>query len=647
MRFSRLSPSRAGLPILILIAGLFCTALAVIQLRSLVREAEQARFAAITEERAGAVSDRIDTYVALLRGMAGFFAASGEVTAGEFKSYFDRLRLTELYPGVQGMGYIARVPLAERDVFAARVRTSIDSDFRIWPEGDRDFYAPIVFLLPEDQRNHSAIGFDMATEPNRLAAMQQATETTIRATTAKVMLGERTNQNPQPGFQIFVPLYATPNGAVPATVEERRATASGWIYSPFRAPELFAKAFELRGRESEIDYAVYDGPSVDEEKLLYRSSTQGAPDADYSATKTLDAAGRQWTIVMRNTDFFVRDSNRAIIPFIAAGGLLTTFILFAAGWAQASATQAAEKAQEQLHELNLSLEDRVEERTAQLETAHGALESLNRNLETIVAVRTADLQEANQEIQRFAYIVSHDLRSPLVNVMGFTSELDIARTEIAKFYSEAVAKNPELENKDAKSAIEVDLPESIEFIRSSTAKMDRLINAILRLSREGRRVLSPEPLKMNELLHTISRSIQHQTAEVGATVEIGELPEIVSDRLAVEQVFSNLIENAVKYLAPDRPGQIRVRGGVEGGMVAITVEDNGRGIAPADHSRIFDLFRRAGTQDRPGEGIGLAHVRALVRRLGGNITVKSTLGEGSTFRVTLPKTLKATTEGTA
>src|SRR5262245_56178801 len=88
-RFSRLSPSRAGLPILILIAGLFCTALAVMQLRSLVGEAEQARFASMAEERADSVSTRIDTYVALLRGTAGFFASSGEVTKGEFKSYFD------------------------------------------------------------------------------------------------------------------------------------------------------------------------------------------------------------------------------------------------------------------------------------------------------------------------------------------------------------------------------------------------------------------------------------------------------------------------------------------------------------------------------------------------------------------------------
>ncbi len=104
-------------------------------------------------------------------------------------------------------------------------------------------------------------------------------------------------------------------------------------------------------------------------------------------------------------------------------------------------------------------------------------------------------------------------------------------------------------------------------------------------------------------------------------------------------MFGNLIDNAVKYLKPGRPGRIIVRSVRAGSRVTIEVQDNGRGIAPQDHERIFELFRRSGVQDQAGDGIGLAHVRALVRRLGGDITVESTLGEGSTFRVRLPRTL--------
>jgi signal transduction histidine kinase len=181
-----------------------------------------------------------------------------------------------------------------------------------------------------------------------------------------------------------------------------------------------------------------------------------------------------------------------------------------------------------------------------------------------------------------------------------------------------------------------ELPEAIGFIKSSTAKMDRLIGAILRLSREGRRVMTPERVDMRALLADIAANLAHRADECGAEIAIGAVPDLVIDRLAVEQVFGNLAENALKYLDPGRPGRIEIAGRRQGAYVVIEVRDNGRGIAPRDHERIFELFRRAGDQTIPGEGIGLAHVRALVRRLGGRIDCQSSLGAGSTFRVILP-----------
>ena len=124
--------------------------------------------------------------------------------------------------------------------------------------------------------------------------------------------------------------------------------------------------------------------------------------------------------------------------------------------------------------------------------------------------------------------------------------------------------------------------------------------------------------------------------ETGTTFSVDDLPEIQSDRLALEQILSNLLENAIKYLRPGVPGEIHVSGAVEPGRSIITVRDNGRGIDPKDHQRVFELFRRAGQQDQPGEGIGLAHVRALAHRLGGTIDVDSRLGAGSTFTLSLP-----------
>jgi PAS domain S-box-containing protein len=256
----------------------------------------------------------------------------------------------------------------------------------------------------------------------------------------------------------------------------------------------------------------------------------------------------------------------------------------------------------------------------------------------------ADLQAANDEIQRFAYIVSHDLRAPLVNIMGFTSELEATRNTIERYHHAVLDRAPEIATQEARIAIEEDLPEAISFIRSSTTKMDRLIGAILKLSREGRRVLTPEAISMRDLLAACQQSLRHQLEENGTEFIVESAPDLASDRLALEQIFGNLIDNAAKYLDPARPGRIVVRGGEAGPYLRYEIEDNGRGIDPRDFDRIFDLFRRAGSQDKPGEGIGLAHVRSLVRRLGGAISVSSQPGHGSTFTVLLPKTLHIVSE---
>ena len=273
---------------------------------------------------------------------------------------------------------------------------------------------------------------------------------------------------------------------------------------------------------------------------------------------------------------------------------------------------------------------RLRDASAEADRAYAALARNNEQLDETVRARTADLTAANEEIQRFAYIVSHDLRAPLVNIMGFTSELEQASTRLADYVTRGEAP-PEVRE----AAVE-DIPEALRFIRSSSSKMDRLINAILKLSREGRRVLTPERLDMGALFAGIVDSLTHQAISTEAEVVVGAVPSVVGDRLAIEQVFGNIIDNALKYLKPGRPGIVRVTGQPAGAMARFEISDNGRGIAERDFERVFELFRRAGDQTVPGEGIGLAHVRALVRRLGGSIDCRSKLGEGTTFTIMLP-----------
>ena len=280
--------------------------------------------------------------------------------------------------------------------------------------------------------------------------------------------------------------------------------------------------------------------------------------------------------------------------------------------------------------------------TGQLMDARSELEALNRDLEERVRLRTDALAKANAEIQRFAYVVTHDLRSPLVNIMGFTSELEGSLRAIeALVWSNGSAS--ETVRAEGEQALQVAAPEAIGFIRSSTDKMDRLVKAILKISREGARALRPEPVDLEAILASAASAARHGSALDGGSADVVCLVgQIVTDRLSLEQIVGNLVDNAVKYRAADRPLRLEIRARrLSSRRVSIAVKDNGRGIAESDRERIFDLFRRSGPQNVAGEGLGLAHVQTLVRNLGGEIQVQSQLGCGSTFTVTLPAELRS------
>ena len=310
-------------------------------------------------------------------------------------------------------------------------------------------------------------------------------------------------------------------------------------------------------------------------------------------------------------------SSTMALGWVSVIGALVLVVVFGGGaWLVITYTRELGQARDEVAELNTGLEQRVDE-------------------------RTAELLQANDEIQRFAYVVTHDLRAPLVNIMGFTAELETSVKDVQAYFTREDAPVDPVST-DARRAVEADLPEAIGFIRSSTKKMDGLINAILKLAREGGRVLRPERIDLRLLLEAATAAIHHQVTAAEGEVElkVGTAP-VVSDRLALEQVFGNLLDNAVKYRSPKRPLRITItaKPGANG-RIEIAFADNGRGIAPQDHERVFELFRRAGAQDQPGEGIGLAYVRRIVRNLGGDITLSSALDQGTTFVVTLPRTFQ-------
>ncbi|MCE5184837.1 MAG: cache domain-containing protein [Planctomycetaceae bacterium] len=243
----------------------------------------------------------------------------------------------------------------------------------------------------------------------------------------------------------------------------------------------------------------------------------------------------------------------------------------------------------------------------------------------------------NEELQSIVYATSHDLRSPLINIEGFSRELGNSCGRLAD-----LLRNPEslkCGQTILKSILEEDIPESLDFIFRNTEKMQTLVNGLLQLSRIGTAKLDFKSLDMNALLSNVLASCNYQIKTIDAQVTVESLPPAFGDYSQINQVFANLIDNALKYRQKDCPLVIRITGRRLDGMVEYTVTDNGIGIAQMHLGRIFELFQQLKPSVNPSEGVGLGLtiVKRIVDIHNGGIRVESIPGEGTTFFITLPK----------
>lgn len=245
-----------------------------------------------------------------------------------------------------------------------------------------------------------------------------------------------------------------------------------------------------------------------------------------------------------------------------------------------------------------------------------------------------ELAEKNKELEQVVYVTSHDLRSPLVNIQGFSKELDLSLNELSNLLN--TDSIPAGVKEKLSLIIEEDIPDSLKFIISSAAKMDSLLSGLLKLSRVGRSAATFSQIDMNNLIKEVQHAFEFQIKEMGAAVTIEDLPDCFGNELQINQVFSNLLNNALKYLDPKRPGVIKISGRKEKDHVIYRVEDNGVGIAKEHQQKVFEIFHRLNPEDTSGEGLGLTIVNKILSRHNGRIWVNSEPGEGSKFFVKLP-----------
>lgn len=327
-------------PATVFIVGLAASGLAAYQFGRIAQEKDEERVEHIFSQVNDAIGARLQTYIAMLRASAGLVSSQdGIVTRAEFKRFVDQLQLAAHYPGVQGIGFSARLTTEGGDPHAALAELGVPG-LPLSPEDPREEVHAIVHLEPLDARNQAALGYDMFSEAVRREAMERARDTAQPAASGRVQLVQEIDGEVQAGFLIYAPVYR--GGTAPFTLEERRRRLIGFVYSPFRADDLMRGIFGS-ARHRRADVAIYDG-AIAPEHLLHRSPDFSREAPWYAEVREMDVAGRLWRIRYSTRPEFKFSSSRDLVPYVFLAGVLATLFLAALTGAQVRAKQRADRA---------------------------------------------------------------------------------------------------------------------------------------------------------------------------------------------------------------------------------------------------------------------------------------------------------------
>ncbi|MEW6302282.1 MAG: PAS domain S-box protein [Verrucomicrobiota bacterium] len=244
-----------------------------------------------------------------------------------------------------------------------------------------------------------------------------------------------------------------------------------------------------------------------------------------------------------------------------------------------------------------------------------------------------NLAEKNKELEAIVYVASHDLRSPLVNIQGFSKELTHTCAQVRKL----LASQSETSLAELRHLLDKDVPEALQYIQAGVNKIDVLLSGFLRFSRLGRAALKIEPVNMNRLLADVAKSMEFQLKQAEVSLNLQPVPDCLGDATQLNQVFTNLIDNAIKYRSRERSGEISITGHTDDKHAVYHIADNGIGIRAEHQHKIFEIFHRLDPSATEGEGLGLTIAQRSLERQNGRIRVESEPGKGSQFTVSLPK----------
>ncbi len=381
----------ARFPYLVLAVSIFLTVGITYNFYQSAKNKDLIRFTSEVNRIHLAIENKINLYVALLKGGRGFVESNREINRVNFAEYVKSLELENNYRGVQGIGYAKVVTAAEREALTKKMISEGYSDSSVFPAADKKSYQVIIYLEPLTERNQKAIGFDLSSEPNRVEALNRARDSGEAASSSKVILSQETEPSNQSGFLIFLPIYK--NGGLPATVDERNKNITGYIFSPFRTNN-FLNEIQNDKSVSDIALRIYDGQPSAENLLtktgdLQESAFANQIEENYTTENELNVAGRKWIIQYDSTPSFIAQSSLGWTPFIFIIGIIFSFLLFGMTYWETSTRIKLQTTAAELFELEKQKQGLLEkEQKARLSA-----------------------EQANNTKDEFIAVVSHELRT--------------------------------------------------------------------------------------------------------------------------------------------------------------------------------------------------------------------------------------------
>jgi PAS domain S-box-containing protein len=287
----------------------------------------QAEFDFFAHEMIDHINQRMAAYVQVLFGVRALFTGTEPVTRDQFSTYISSLRLEERYPGIQGLSHAPLITHAEKSAHIAEMRKQGLANYSIKPAGEREHYAPVVYIEPFSDRNIKVLGYDTYFEGDRQAAMVQARDTDRASVTGKLTLVQETGEQVQSGFLVFLPLYR--QDMPHATVEQRRHSIYGWVTAVFRMGDLMSHL--VNKRSNQLNLAIYDGVHVSDQARMYASGDQAEKTTPYrprlSSIQHVQLSDRMWTIIIQSTpQFEARFSNNTPIVVAITGAVFTLLL---------------------------------------------------------------------------------------------------------------------------------------------------------------------------------------------------------------------------------------------------------------------------------------------------------------------------------